>query len=254
MNVLDPKSGILAGELPCGFLVNGKVQKDYVVREMTGEEEDLLAGRGSALLRLNQVITNCTVSVGGVEDKQTVSRIVKGLTAVDRMVMLLDIRRATLGDLYNMRLKCPSCSQESSSSVNLSHVERVPMEEPELRDREDTLESGLVVKWHIMTGKDEEWLTKASQRLKGKGQATLAMLSRVDEIDGEALDRVKALPVCLKKLKGLRMRDRLAIRALFKKHEGTVDTEVDWTCIHCGHSAMLELDVGQEGFFFPADQ
>ena len=78
------------------------------------------------------------------------------------------------------------------------------------------------------------------------------MLTRIDKVDGIELDRNKNLKDALSTLKGLRLSERNEIRELFKENEGTIDTEVDYECQHCGHEFKSELDVGQPSFFFPS--
>ena len=253
MSILDPKSGTVAGVLPCGYLdPDGKLHSDFIVREMTGEEEDVLAGKGPVITRLNRVILNCLDSLGGETDKTTLNRAVAQLTAVDRMLLMISIRRASLGDQYMMKITCQSqdCQDVSTASLNLAHLEVKPMEEPACREFETTLASGRLVKWHVMDGRDEQWLQGMAK--KGQNILTLSMLSRVDGVDDLTLNRQSNLAGALKCLKAFRMSERNELRALFVKCEGSVDTEVEYECPSCGHEFKSELDVGQQTFFFPA--
>jgi len=247
--LVDPKAGTIAGEFTYGVKdAEGSIHRSYVFREMTGEEEDLLAGKGDVMARLNKVIVNCTESFGPLVDRQSIARAVNGMTAVDRMISLVAIRRASLGDEYPVRVVCPSCSATSDFNIDLGGLETTSADS-DGSAFEDELPSGKVVCWHVMDGTDEDWLQ--TQAKKGKDVITLAMLARVDSIDGDKLDRRNDLKGSLDLLKKLRMSERSQIRALFKSREGSIDTDVEFSCSVCDHEWKSEMEVGQAGFFFP---
>ena len=251
--VLDPRSGTVSGELPCGVqTADGAVQNTFVLREMTGVEEDLLAGKGAVMPRLNQVIVNCLDALGGVTDKRELSRLIEQISSADRMMLLINVRRASLGDLYEVNITCPECGHSGNYHIDLSGLETTPMDDPSQRTRETTLASGKTIKWHVMTGADENWLQSQAKRLKNKDLLTLAMLARIEAFQGEDLDRRAALTEAMKQLKALTLRERNEIREIFQKAEGGVDTSIEHECEACGHEFSGEMDVGQPGFFFPA--
>jgi hypothetical protein len=253
-HMMDVGASALAVELPCGYLDDaGVVHRDLVVTEMTGYEEDLLAGKGPVLPRLNQIIANCTKRIGSVEDRAGISQAVSTLTASDRMMALLSIRRVSLGDFYDVKVQCPNseCKEEVRYALNLAEVETHAMEDPTVRAFDHTLKSGKAVKWHIMSSTDEEWLTTKTK--KKEDVLTLGLLARVDSIDGVAVNREeKHLRVAMAALKALPTRDRNEIRELFEKYEGHVDTNVDFSCPSCQHEWKAELSLGQPSFFFPS--
>jgi hypothetical protein len=251
---LEPKSGTVAGKLASGVRVEDQIERDFIVQEMTGVEEDLLAGKGNLMTRLNQVIINCTVSLGVVSERREVANLVKRLTAVDRMILLISIRRASLGDMYRVKYSCPQCSGTNNAAVDLSGLE-ITSAESETDVHETTLASGRLVKWHTMTGADEEWLQEQQKRQERTGRAdvlTLAILTRVDEVDGEPLNRSRDLKGALTTLKSMRLSERNELREVFQSNEGAIDTEVEYECAHCSHQFSADLDVGQAGFFFPS--
>jgi hypothetical protein len=251
--ILDARSGTVSGSLPCGVLSKeGELYNTFVVHEMTGMEEDILTGKGAVMPRLNKILTNCTDAVGDLSDKDTVARLVKALTAVDRMVMLIGVRRASLGDKYPLHIQCPDCDEKGKYEIDLAYLEQVPMKEPKVRKREDTIASGKTIHWHIMSGYDEEWLQSQIKRLKNKDMLTLAMLARVDKIDDYEVNRVDKLGEGLTALKKFTLRERNEVRELFKEHEGSIDTEITHECPQCSKEFSADLDVGQPGFFFPA--
>lgn len=254
VDIMEPRSGTLAGHLASGVMIEDQVEYDFVVHEMTGVEEDLLAGKGPIMPRLNQVILNCITSIGSVSERKELGPIVRSLTSVDRMILLVSIRRASLGDIYRVKYSCPSCGGSNNASVNLGLLE-IDRSDVVGNTHTTTLGSGRVIEWHTMTGIDEEWLQGQQKRQEKMGQGdmlTLAMLTRVDAVDGEKIDRAKNLREAVRALKGLRLSERNEIREMFKKTEGMIDTEVEYECSHCGHEFKADLDVGQVSFFFPS--
>jgi hypothetical protein len=251
-HTLDVASGTIAGELPAGHIdADGKLHRDFVAKEMTGHEEDILAGTGKVMPRLNQVITNCLVSLGDITDRKTLSKAVSEMVAVDRIVVLMAIRRASLGDLWVRRVSCPKCDKENTFRVDLHKMDVRPMAEPMQRTYETVLSSGKVIEWHVMSAEDEEWLTK-----KAKAQEdvlTLGLMARVDKVDDDVINREREYKKALRLLKGLRLVERREIRKATQEHEGSVDTTVEFECDFCGHEWKAEMSIGHPDFFFPSE-
>jgi len=252
--VLDPRSGTVSGELPCGLVgAEGELHNTFVVHEMTGVEEDLLAGKGPVMQRLNQVIVNCTDQIGGVTDRRIIGQMVETISSADRMMLLINVRRASLGDDYELKITCPSCGHSGRFTIDLADLETTPMQDPLVRTREHVLASGKTIKWHVMSGVDENWLQAQVKKTKERDMLTLAMLARVEQLEEEKLDRRQELKESIAILKKLTLRERNEIRALFLKVEGGVDTKVEHECEECGHEFSGDMDVGQAGFFFPVE-
>lgn len=252
-HMLDIGSSTLGGELPCGYIdKDGTLHRTYIVKEMTGREEDLLGGKGPILDRMNQVIANCLVRLGAIEEKKELVLAVPKLTSADRMLLLIALRRISLGDYYDVKVKCQNdkCGEDLHFKMDLAKLEVVPMPDPYKRAREDTLTTGRVIKWHIMTSVDEVWLTKRAK--KREDIATLAQLSRIDAIDDNVLDREKKFESAVEAVKALTFRERTEFRDLYRENEGSVDTEVEFECKNCDYEWKSELDVGQQSFFFPS--
>jgi len=264
----DTGPGSLGVLLPSGHVdKDGNLHDVLVVKEMTGNEEDLLAGKGPIVSRLNQIIANCTIRIGGIENRLEVVNAVNEMTAVDRMAALIAIRRISLGDWYSVKVQCPKekCNETVKFNINLSEIEMLKMIEPMARSREDKIASGKIVHWHVMNAGDEEWLAKYKKNKDDK--ITLGMMSRIDSVDGimgdsglehKFMDRdskknKRGHDLSIAILKSLPMRDRNEIRQLFNKHEGSVDTVVEFDCPACENEWESELDVGQPSFFFPSE-
>jgi hypothetical protein len=262
---MDVGPGVLTIELPCGFIDDEDTLHDTLtVGEMTGYEEDILAGKGPIVPRLNQIIANCSKQFGDLVEKREIAKAVVQMTAADRLAALVAIRRVSLGDYYDVKIECPDpkCKEQSRYSLHLADIDIVRMKNPRERVREDTLYSGTVVKWHVMSAADEEWLSKRTR--KKEDVLTLAMLARIESVrvmvDGREEELVierddkKGYKQALATLKSLKIRERNEIRKLFEEHEGSVDTDVEFACPACNYEWKADMDVGQIGFFFPSDK
>ena len=241
--IADPKVGIGAGTLPCGYLTDGgELVREVVVREITGAEEDMLASpKIKDHRKMGELIARCTVSVGTVQDRDEVSRIIPKLLVGDRVYLFLLIRRVTLGDEYPFRSKCPECDYEGSFNIDLSGLDVKAMDNPTQRNIELTTPRGRKVIMSPMDGVREERLSTFKN---DNDKATLALASRVTQIDGK--------PATLGDLKLLPLSERNFLREQYQSLEGGVDTTVDVTCPECHAEFKNELDITQRAFFFPS--
>jgi hypothetical protein len=238
----EPKSTTGIFELPCGFLApEGELITEVQVREITGVEEDMLAAKNiPGGKKITQLIGNCLTRLGPMTDRPMLVQCARQLTIGDRSFLMLAIRRVTLGDEFPFELNCPECSKKSLFTVNLAELDIKKMPDPKKRVFEGTLPSGKQVRWHVMTGKEEETMSKVS----GADQLSMSILVRVDAING--------VPAVLPFIKTLGMKDREWLRERFEETEGGVDTTLQLVCPECAHEFEDQLDVGQNGFFFPS--
>lgn len=254
-HVLDPASPHLSGRLPAGYIDSktGQLFNTFVVREISGYEEDLLAGKGTPLVRLNQIIANCLVSIGPITDRTLFGRIVLDLPEPDRLALLISLRRASFGDHFDRRIICPNpeCREEALQSVNLAELEIKPMQDPMQRSLCSTLSSGTVVRWHVMTGEDSMWMAMQSKKSLEQDSITLSHLARMDAVGEVALNREKNLRQAITTLKAMRARDRQEFRSMVEEYEGDIDTEITYACKKCAHEWKGELQVVSFDFFFP---
>jgi hypothetical protein len=252
-HVLDIAPGSLAVDLPCGWIHDGnKIETTAIVREMRGYEEDLLAAKGPAVTRLNAIIGNCVEQLGVISDRATIQKAAIELTAHDRMIILLGIRRVSLGDFFDIKVICPNpdCKVTQHKTLNLSEIEIIPMPDRMERERIDKMPSGIEIAWHVLRSEDEEWL--GTQKNKKNDRLTLGLLARVDAVGAVKIDRVKSYREAVSALKKLSVRDRAALRDIFDEQEGSIDTKVEFDCDECGHTWEGDMEIGQPGFFFPS--
>jgi hypothetical protein len=238
-------------DLPCGYLDQaGNLYTEVVLREISGTEEDLL---GNAQVptnkKLNELLSRCIVRLGPYTDHGVISQIVLDLTIGDRAFLIFAIRRISLGDDYPFKDSCPECEIESLFIVNLAELTSRPTPDPKVRSFERVLPSGKTVKFHPMTGRDEDRLAKidkgyAAKKKNNTDTLSLAILMRLDVLDN-------ATP-SLEAVKGLGIRDRNFLRSEFSDNEGGLNTEDTFECPECEAQFVRDVDISQQGFFFPS--
>jgi ribosomal protein S27E len=249
----EPKAPVGLYELPCGLLLqSGALHTEVQVREISGDEEDLLANdKIGGEKKVAELLARCVTRVGPFEGTQA-RACVLDLTVGDRTFLLFAIRRVSLGDEYPFVDKCPACENEQLFNLSLAELEVKKMEKPTVRKFNITLPSGIVAGWHVMTGHDEAFVQKFIK--EGSDKVSLAIMARLDTLNGEEVSRIplKGKPTALAAVKALGMRDRNHLRDAFQEMEGGVETTMDMECPGCGHEYRSDLDVGQQGFFFPS--
>ena len=236
------KSSQTLVELPCGYLDAEGVHKDVEIREMTGNEEDLLAS--SAIpghKKVSALLGRCITRVGGYTDKGKIATIVQDLLIGDRIFLLFAIRRLTLGDEYPFKARCESCNKEGSYLVDLSDLKVQEMPDPAKRIFDVELPSGIVVRFRCLSGRDEE---EAQRRSNNEDRASIQLLTRIELINGQAPS--------MSAIKALSSRDRDFLRAQMEGVDGGVDTALEMQCQFCNAEWSEDIEIGQPGFFFPS--
>lgn len=238
----EPKATQGIFELPCGYLApDGQLIIDAQVREITGAEEDLLAAHNiSGGRKITQLIGNCLERLGPVADRALLVRLAQELPVGDRIFLTFAIRRVTLGDTFPYEETCPKCGAKNNYATDLSTLDVKKPADPKARIHECRLPSGKSVRWHVMTGRDEEALA----RLDAKDVVSGAIFVRLEQIDGS--------PVELESVKALSMRDRTFLREEFEAKEGGIETSVEVECPSCGYAFSADINPGSTGFFFPS--
>ena len=240
--IRDAKGSRGALTIPCGLIgENGEIYTDAEIREISGHEEDMLASKKiPASRKMGTLLAKCCTRLGPYTGDE-LEKQVRNLPVGDRVLLLLRIRQITLGDEFPYRHECPECNYKGMFTIDLNDMEVKAMPDPTQRIHEFDLSSGAHVRFHIMTGTDEERL---SDVMKESDKVTMTILARLDLLDG-------GLPT-LEVIKDLGMKLRNELRDRFNEVEGGVDTSVEIECPRCEELVITELDITQQGFFFPS--
>lgn len=256
-----PKSSVYEDIFPCGYISeDGEVYTHFTVKELTGVEEDILASNINETDKMGQVIANCLVNVKNenniIDDHVQLIKVARQMPMADRLAAILATRIVSLGDKFTFSVQCPSetCSNNDHAYIMLSSLEKTTMEEPVNQVREDTFADGKTIKWHVLRPQDMKWLEKARKKMKKKGEMTLMILSRVDEINGIEIQREGSkLKDSIRTLQALTLKERNSIRRLFQTKEGDIDLDIEHTCSVCGVEFTKRLELTKD-FFFPSGE
>ena len=243
--VETPKSPVGLFELPCGYLdENGELHTEVTVREISGDEEDMLVSSNVPNLRkMNELLIRCVERIGPYTEKKDLIKIIPKLVVGDRVYLLFAIRRASLGDLFPFEEVCPKCDKKHGYTQDLKDLKIVKMPDPKKRIFDEVLpRSKKSVRFRPLTGADEDRLNKA---LSGSDSASAAILIRLELLDGA--------PPTLADVKKLGLQDRIWIRKKFDEVEGGVETTLECTCPFCNHEFQRDLQVNDPGFFYPSE-
>lgn len=243
--IQDPKSTQGVFDLPCGFLdAQGQLHSDVVVRELTGEEEDLLGSRQMGpFQKYNELLVRCTTRIGSITGRSEIANAVRNLPIGDRIFILMALRRVSIGDEYALEVECdnPECKSKRTYTVSLADLTVKKMPEPNRRLYDVTLPSGATARFRISTGLDEE---RAMRMDKAEDALSKAMLMRLELLNGA--------PPQLADVKAMKWKDRRALRDAWDKVEGGIDTSIEIQCSDCGKEFKREVQI-DSNFFFPSD-
>ncbi len=125
--------GVLTGVLPGGYWDEaGRLHREFELSALTGHEEELLAQAGPAqsATLVTELISRCLRRLG--EISPVPPEVSRRLLVGDRQYLLLQVRRATFGNLVHADLLCPwpDCGAQVSIDFPISDV---PVEEPSYR-------------------------------------------------------------------------------------------------------------------------
>jgi hypothetical protein len=95
--------------------------KNFRVRELTGRDEEFLSSLTTPSQFVTALLQRGLVSVG--EDKAS-NETLDGLLAGDWDTVLLAIRIATFGEMYEQPMTCSSCTTEYTAQIDLSKAPR----------------------------------------------------------------------------------------------------------------------------------
>ena len=114
------------------------------------------------------------------------------------------------------------------------------MPQPEVRLYDVHLpRRGVTARFHVMTGIDEE--TTAPFVTEQVSRALFARLELLGDVKPSLQDVIE-----------LKTLDRETIRGRIEEVEGGVDTAIEMVCPHCQHEFTRDIDISQQGFFFPS--
>lgn len=266
-----------------------------IVRMMTGEEEAILNSEAlNDQAKIAKIVSSCTRVV------TTAGRVLntESLISTDRLMLILFIRAHSLGSTYKLPGVCPNrgCQCEFDHEFDLlndleidemprTHTRRKSMTDPVTHERttveySETLaydpRTGIVieelpvskygVKLRLLTGKDEDWITreitkgaKSVLKLRQQGDPSfyLRMVRMISAIRQPGGAWVAVLPDSQKDMtdvcdliRRLPIRDTNEIGKRYIEHDVGINNVVTAKCPSCGSDTTIPFRILSE-FFRP---
>jgi hypothetical protein len=218
-----------------GIFHRGQWQKEAVVRELTGEDEERLAKVTGDLLDL--VVAVGTERLGDIDfeglslsDRQGHMR---ELLIGEREVIFLAIIKATFGNTRTMGFKCPVCEVEQE--VDFLIDEDFKPRDTNVEDfYEYTLKNGSKLEIRLATGADQ----REALDLKG---ATMAQQNTV--VISKCITKLNngLIPDPMGFARKLGIKDRQEILSIIIDNQPNVELGVTTACSACGAEVPLQL-------------
>jgi DNA-directed RNA polymerase subunit RPC12/RpoP len=231
--------GAAPPELPCrlpgGLRVDGSWTRDAALRQLTGWDEEWLAGWDRAVptaLVQSALLERCVTKLGeGGSSPQLIADMLVG----DRDYLLLCLRRMSLGTKFDAVTECPQCASRIEVSFD---ADEIPVEErPQQEDSFATVlvradGSELQVRYHLPRGRDQARAARAPDA----DRASVLLASCLEEV--EAIKGPGAVAGLLDTAAGQQL------ELLMEQQAPQVTLDMDLVCPECGHETSRDFELG----------
>ena len=249
---LPPASSI---KLPSKGLVYPPESSLYMcesvdIKPVTAKEENILAS--TTLIRKGIVLTElmkACITNRTIEPEQ--------MLVGDRNAVLVAIRASAYGPTYGASVTCPECGETQDhdfdiSKVKLKTLDVPPTGGPGSNEFEFKLPvSGKTAHFKLMDAgtvakldRDTEAVKKKTGRDQNVTMRLMAQVTRIEGVDPKNLARA---------IENLPARDAKALRGYMDKIAPGVDMEQEFECDSCGKTSEVEIPVGTDFFWPPAE-
>lgn len=220
-------------ELPSKGIFYANKQSTIKVKHLTTDEDNILT---SPELIRNGKVLDVLLENSIVDNTLSAEDMLVG----DRNAVLLFLRKEGFGDVYPVKMLCPNCGESFKEDVLISKLET-----KELKETPDSNgyfgvqlpKTKWNIKFRLLTGKDEGFLTKKAETPKKTRQnvsysqlLTERYVLQIMEINGIS-DKLQIK----KAVTNMPISDSLFLREYMREIEPGVDMSYDFTCKHCQH-------------------
>lgn len=231
INTQAPASNLV--DLPGGFIDKNEIVKTVEVRELNGEDEEIIAKAGGSGKALQTLLVRGTVAIG---DRTPVKEDFDRLLAGDRDSIILGIRIATYGETETFEVSCSSCSLKQDVVVNLqTDIPTVKLDDP-IKDRNWDVElRSNVVNISLPNGLTQKKLLDNADKTYAELN-TLLLAGCINSVDNRAASPTTALQL------GVLDREML-LDEIVSRNPGPRLLEVVKACEACGEDIALPLSL-----------
>jgi hypothetical protein len=200
------------------------------LRPVSGQEEEWLARHPTAptACAVTQVLASCLRLDDGEPNGAVPSprALARRLLVGDRDYLMVQLRRATLGDMVAAIYRCPRCDQPMDVAFDLADLPVEPAPQ-QVVWYSSTLADGGPVRFRLPNGADQESVAELPAVAAEAALLDRCLVAERAPLSQEERDRV------------IEEMERLACK---------VELELDLTCPECAHAFLTVFDVSR--FFF----
>lgn len=222
------------------------------IRHMTAKEEDIL--------------TNVSLIKKGVAIDRMLQNVVKSpkfkvedMLAGDKNALTVAARITGFGPQYKTKVQCPACTEIQEHEFDLNEA-MDESEHRELPENASVTENGTFIisdlprcpysiEVRLMTGRDEQALTKSSEKKKKHNMSQTLVTDQMKMVivavngvtdNGQINKFVESMPLVTAK----------AFKDTYKQLTPNIDLTQSFECSACGNQELMEVPFSTE-FFWP---
>ena len=247
--IVDDEFPVITDTVPLpskGVFYRNK-QATIKIKHLTAEDENILT---SPDLIRNGKVLDVLLDNAIIDSSLTADDMLVG----DRNAVLMYLRKEGYGDDYEVKINCPSCSEDFTTIVKISDIESKPLDSQPDGNGEFSIElpkSGWKVKFRLLNGKDENYLSQLSgKNKKGKkgvvysNLLTERFLLQIMEVNGNR-DKLQIK----KAISNMPAIDSLFLREYVAEVEPGLKLETNYTCTNCSHNFDGDIPITPKLFW-----
>jgi hypothetical protein len=232
---------------PEGHPLHG--QDSIEIRQMTAKEEDMLTSR--TLLKKGVALDRVIASL--IVNKQIDP---DSLLVGDRNAIIIAIRVAGYGNIYDTKVSCPSCGAKQEYSFNLNDANVYLGEDAKdlgVKDNDNgtfnvTLpRTGVDVQFRLLNGRDEKSFLTGMQndkKLKDERNVTRQLAAIVVSLNGDSSMQAKQYFI-----ENVPSIDSRHLRLAYRLAAPNIDLTQDFECSECSHEQEMEVPLSADFFW-----
>ncbi len=220
-------------ELPSQGKYYPNGQKTLKVKYLTAEDENILT---SPDLIKNGKVLDVLLEHAIIDKTLRPNDMLTG----DKNAVLLSLRSTGYGDDYEVKMTCPDCTEQYKTSVKLSSLKYKTLEGEPDQNGEFSIKlpkMKMVVKFRLLTGKDEDYLAKKVESMKKikKSTGTSNLLTERYLLQIMEMNGVRDKIYISNAIAGMPISDSYFLREYIGIIEPGVDMDHEFECKNCGH-------------------
>lgn len=229
------------------------MQETVQIRAMTAREEDILTSK--ALIKkgtvISELIRSCLI------DKRIDPN---DMLLGDRNALMVALRITGYGAEYNIDVSCPSCSERSRQTFDLSQLPITRLKQEPIALGSNVFETAmpknrptdpdLTIRFRHMTGIDEQQISQMQERKKKQGFQTDNLITTRYQHQIVAVNEITDRTKIQMFIQKMPTRYSIALRKVMDENEPGVEMKQHIQCPACYEESEVSMPLGAS-FFWP---